>query len=115
MNGLCFSCTDTSLENICKNYSRIFINTVVNWIFVFSQKASIAELEAQLEEERDQRKEERQKATSDLKAAVQRVQSEAQEEVKRLSNAALQQERELEEEINKLQVVNFIVLYVWTL
>lgn len=68
-----------------------------------SQKASIAELEAQLEEERDQRKEERQKATSDLKAAVQRVQSEAQEEVKRLSNAALQQERELEEEINKLQ------------
>ncbi|CAK7347939.1 unnamed protein product [Dovyalis caffra] len=68
-----------------------------------SQKASIAELEAQLEEERDQRKEERQKATSDLKAAVQRVQSEAQEEVKRLSNAALQRERELQEEINKLQ------------
>ncbi|KAJ6679515.1 SMAD/FHA DOMAIN-CONTAINING PROTEIN [Salix purpurea] len=68
-----------------------------------SQKASIAELEAQLEEERDQRKEERQKATSDLKAAVQRVQSEAQEEVKRLSNAAMQQERELQEEINKLQ------------
>ncbi|KAF9668856.1 hypothetical protein SADUNF_Sadunf14G0046800 [Salix dunnii] len=68
-----------------------------------SQKASIAELEAQLEEERDQRKEERQKATSDLKAAVQRVQSEAQEEVNRLSNAAMQQERELQEEINKLQ------------
>ncbi|XP_011034583.1 PREDICTED: trichohyalin isoform X2 [Populus euphratica] len=68
-----------------------------------SQKASIAELEAQLEEERDQRKEERQKATSDLKAAVQRVQSEALEEIKRLSNAALQQERELQEEINKLQ------------
>ncbi|KAJ6675490.1 SMAD/FHA DOMAIN-CONTAINING PROTEIN [Salix viminalis] len=68
-----------------------------------SQKASIAELEAQLEEERDQRKEERQKATSDLKAAVKRVQSEAQEEVKRLSNAAMQQERELQEEINKLQ------------
>ena len=82
----------------------------MNWIFVFSQKASIAELEAQLEEERDQRKEERQKATSDLKAAVQRVQSEAQEEVKRLSNAAMQQERELQEEINKLQVVNFIIL-----
>ncbi|KAJ4845550.1 hypothetical protein Tsubulata_021531 [Turnera subulata] len=68
-----------------------------------SQKASIAELEAQLEEEREQRREERLKAAADLKAAVQRVQTEAQEEVKRLSDNALQHERELQEEINKLQ------------
>ncbi|XP_015584544.2 uncharacterized protein LOC8270655 isoform X3 [Ricinus communis] len=68
-----------------------------------SQKASISELEIQLEEERDQRREERQKAASDLKAAVQRVQSEAQEELKRQSDAASQRERELQEEINKLQ------------
>ncbi|XP_050238703.1 uncharacterized protein LOC126688146 isoform X2 [Mercurialis annua] len=68
-----------------------------------SQKASISELETQLEEERDQRREERQKAASDLKAAVQRVQSEAQEEIKRQSDDASQRERELQEEINKLQ------------
>ncbi|XP_012083552.1 uncharacterized protein LOC105643102 isoform X1 [Jatropha curcas] len=70
---------------------------------VKSHKASISELEAQLEEERDQRREERQKAAADLKLAVQRVQSEAQEEIKRQTDAASQQERELLEEINKLQ------------
>uniref|UniRef100_A0A2P2J5X1 FHA domain-containing protein n=2 Tax=Rhizophora mucronata TaxID=61149 RepID=A0A2P2J5X1_RHIMU len=68
-----------------------------------SQKASMAELEVQLEEERDQRREERHKATADLKAAVQRVQAEAQVEFKRQSDATLQRERELQEEINKLQ------------
>lgn len=68
-----------------------------------SQKASIAELKAQLFEERDQRREEREKAATDLKAAVQRAQSEAQEEFKRLSDSSLRQERELQEVINKLQ------------
>ncbi|KAF2298191.1 hypothetical protein GH714_018452 [Hevea brasiliensis] len=68
-----------------------------------SHKVSISELETQLEEERDQRREERQKAVADLKAALQRVQSEAQEEIKRQSDAASQRERELQEEINKLQ------------
>ncbi|CAL1370227.1 unnamed protein product [Linum trigynum] len=68
-----------------------------------SQKASIAELEAQLEEERDQRKEERLKGASDLKVAVQKVQSEAQEEIKALSDTAAHREKELQEEINKLQ------------
>ncbi|KAJ8756339.1 hypothetical protein K2173_025151 [Erythroxylum novogranatense] len=70
---------------------------------VKSQKAAIAELEAQLEEERDQRRDERHKAATDLKAAVQRVQEEFQEELKRMSHAALQRETELQEEINKLQ------------
>lgn len=94
---------------------RIFKCIVIAGILVFSQKASIAELEAQLEEERDQRKEERQKASADLKAAVQRVQSEAQDEIKRLCDATLQRERELQEEINKLQVGNFfIILNAWT-
>lgn len=68
-----------------------------------SQKASIAELKIQLDEERDQRREEREKAAADLKASVQRVQSEAQEELKRASDAALRREREQQEVINKLQ------------
>ncbi|XVF73377.1 hypothetical protein PTKIN_Ptkin12aG0197100 [Pterospermum kingtungense] len=68
-----------------------------------SQKASIAELKVQLDEERDQRREEREKATLDLKAAVQRVQSEAQEELQRLSDVALKREKEQQEVINKLE------------
>lgn len=69
-----------------------------------SQKVSIAELKAQLDEEREQRREEREKAVADLKAAVQRAQLEAEEELKRLSDAALRREREQQEVINKLQV-----------
>lgn len=65
---------------------------------------SIAELKAQLDEEREQRREEREKAVADLKAAVQRAQLEAEEELKRLSDAALRREREQQEVINKLQV-----------
>ncbi|KAL4377460.1 hypothetical protein GQ457_02G000400 [Hibiscus cannabinus] len=70
---------------------------------ITSQKASIAELKVQLEEERDQRREEREKAAVDLKSAVQRVQSEAQEEMQRLTDVALKREKELEESINKLE------------
>ncbi|KAG2729587.1 hypothetical protein I3843_01G252700 [Carya illinoinensis] len=70
---------------------------------VKSQKASITELEAQLFEEQDQRREEREKAAADLKTAVQRAQSEAQEEFKRVSDASLRRERELQEMINKLK------------
>lgn len=83
------------------------------WLYIFSHKASISELETQLEEERDQRREERQKAVADLKVALQKVQSEAQEEIKRQSHAAAQRERELQEEINKLQVgKSFLILNV---
>jgi DNA-binding transcriptional MerR regulator len=69
-----------------------------------SQKISIAELKEQLDEERTQRKEEREKAAADLKAAVHRAQYEAQEEIKRVSDAALRRESELQEAINKLKV-----------
>ncbi|KAK8268841.1 hypothetical protein V6Z12_D11G092400 [Gossypium hirsutum] len=68
-----------------------------------SQKASIAELKVQLDEERDQRREEREKATADLKAAVQRAQFEAQEELQRLSDVYLKRETEKKEVINKLE------------
>lgn len=77
---------------------------VIVVLFLGSQKLNIAELKEQLYEEQSQRKEEREKAATDLKAAVQRAQSEAQEELKRLSDAALKRERELQEAINKLQV-----------
>ncbi|KAL9315115.1 hypothetical protein ACSQ67_016116 [Phaseolus vulgaris] len=70
---------------------------------ISSQKVNIAELKEQLDDERTQRKEEREKAAADLKAAVHRAQSEAEEELKRLSDAALRRERELQEAINKLQ------------
>ncbi|KAK9040535.1 hypothetical protein V6N11_015683 [Hibiscus sabdariffa] len=67
------------------------------------QKASIAELKVQLDEERDQRREEREKASADLKTAVQRAQLEAQEELQRLSDVYLKQETEQKEVINKLE------------
>ncbi|XP_057756317.1 uncharacterized protein LOC130975560 [Arachis stenosperma] len=66
-------------------------------------KVNIAELREQLDDERIQRKDEREKATSDLKAAVFRAQSEAQEELRRHTDASLRRERELHETINKLQ------------
>ncbi|KAB2056218.1 hypothetical protein ES319_A11G088900v1 [Gossypium barbadense] len=68
-----------------------------------NQKASIAELKVQLDEEWDQRREEREKATADLKAAVQRAQFEAQEELQRLSDVYLKRETEKKEVINKLE------------
>ncbi|XP_058102448.1 uncharacterized protein LOC131246384 isoform X2 [Magnolia sinica] len=70
---------------------------------IHSQKATISELEVQLDDERNQRREEREKAVADLKAALQRAQAEAQEEIKRQADAALRQERELQEVISKLQ------------
>ena len=69
-----------------------------------SQKVNIVELKEQLDDEQTQRKEEREKAAADLKAAVHKAQSEAQEELRRLSDASLRRERELQEAINKLQV-----------
>ncbi|KAK6920247.1 Forkhead-associated (FHA) domain [Dillenia turbinata] len=70
---------------------------------ISSQKASIAELKAQLDEERDQRREEREKAAADLKAAIHRAQLEAQDELNRVADAALRREKEQQEVINKLQ------------
>ncbi|GLT84450.1 hypothetical protein SLE2022_026790 [Rubroshorea leprosula] len=68
-----------------------------------SQKASIAELKAQLHEERDQRREEQERAGADLKAAIERAQIEAQEELKQHSDVALKREREQQEVMNKLE------------
>ncbi|KAK6918491.1 Forkhead-associated (FHA) domain [Dillenia turbinata] len=70
---------------------------------ISSQKASIAELKVQLDEERDQRREERENAAADLKAAIHRVQLEAQDELKRVADASLRREKEQKEVINKLQ------------
>ncbi|KAJ8573287.1 hypothetical protein K7X08_009798 [Anisodus acutangulus] len=70
---------------------------------ISSQKASISELKALLDEEREQRKEEREKAALNLKTSAQRVQAEAQEEIRRLSESAIRREKEQQEIINKLQ------------
>lgn len=59
-----------------------------------------------LDEEREQRKNEREKAALDLKTSTQRVQAEAQEEIRRLSESAIKREKEQQEIINKLQVEN---------
>ncbi|KAF3790222.1 hypothetical protein EJ110_NYTH16749 [Nymphaea thermarum] len=68
-----------------------------------SQKTTISELESQLEEERSQRRVEREKAAVDLKSALERARSEAEEEIKRQNDAALRQQNELQEVISKLQ------------
>ncbi|KAL6499356.1 hypothetical protein OROHE_026019 [Orobanche hederae] len=73
-------------------------NEIIN-----SQKASISELKAVLDEERDQRREEREKASLDIKLALQRVRAEAMEEIKRVSDGALRREKEQQEMIYKLQ------------
>lgn len=57
-----------------------------------------------MDEEREQRREEREKSAIDLKAAVHKAQSDAQEELKQYSDAAARREREQQEVINKLQV-----------
>ncbi|RZR90513.1 hypothetical protein BHM03_00018405 [Ensete ventricosum] len=69
-----------------------------------SQKATISEIEARLDEERNQRREERQKAAADLNSALKRAQLEAQEEIKRQSEIHLRQHKEQQEVINKLEV-----------
>uniref|UniRef100_A0A0E0GG68 FHA domain-containing protein n=1 Tax=Oryza nivara TaxID=4536 RepID=A0A0E0GG68_ORYNI len=67
------------------------------------KKSNICELEAQLSEERDLRREERDKAAEDLKSALHKVNAEAQEEIKRQAEAHLRQQREQKEVISKLQ------------
>lgn len=73
-------------------------------IHTSSQKALIAELKVQLDEERERRQDEQEKATVDLKAAVERAQSGAQEELQWLSVVALKREKEQRELFNKLEV-----------
>ncbi|XP_037426526.1 myosin-14-like isoform X1 [Triticum dicoccoides] len=68
-----------------------------------SQKANICELEEQLSEERNLRIEERDKAAEDLKSALHKVQAEAQDEMKRQTEAYLKQQKEQKEFIIKLQ------------
>ncbi|KAI3693299.1 hypothetical protein L6452_33133 [Arctium lappa] len=70
---------------------------------ITSQNASISELKMLLDEEREQRKDDREKAVANLTASIQRVKAEAQEELKRLSDASLRRENEQQEIINKLQ------------
>lgn len=76
----------------------------VTIIIAFSQKASIDELKTGLDEERNQRREDREIAIAEIKTAVHRCQIEAQEELKRFSDAAMRHEREQQEVINKMKV-----------
>ena len=72
---------------------------------ISSQKAIICELEGQLSEERNLRREERDKAAHDLKSALHKVQAEAQDEIKKQAESYLRQQREQKEVISKLQVI----------
>ncbi|KAJ4892377.1 SMAD/FHA domain-containing protein [Raphanus sativus] len=68
-----------------------------------SQKATIDELKTGLDEERNQRKEERETAAAEIKAAIHKCQIEAQEELNRFSDVAMKHEREQQEVINKMK------------
>ncbi|XP_059312867.1 uncharacterized protein LOC132064027 isoform X2 [Lycium ferocissimum] len=98
-------CTEQThaLEDLNERLSASEQSCVEANEIISSQKASISELKALLDEEREQRKEEREKAALDLKTSIQRVQAEAQEEMKRLSESAIRREKEQQEIINKLQ------------
>lgn len=91
-------------EGYATQYNCTRQKVIFMWFAYCSQKASMAELKTQLDEERDQRREEREKAAADLKASIQRIQSEAEEEIKRVSDVASRREREQQEVISKLQV-----------
>lgn len=106
VSGSFIWCMSTLREAIMWQHKckKIWENTVIVKLLAFSQNVSIAELKEQLVQERDQRRVEREKSEADLKAAVQKVQSEAKEELKRLQDAALRRETEQQEVINKLQV-----------
>lgn len=82
----------------------IFLNNVYPLFPLLSQKASISKLETLLDEERELRRDEREKAAVNLKNSIQKVRTESQEELKRLSDAALRREKEQQEVIYKLQV-----------
>lgn len=71
----------------------------------FSQKATIDELKTGVDEERSQRKEERETAAAEIKAAIHKCQIEAQEELNRFSDVAMRHEREQQEVINKMKVL----------
>lgn len=103
----CLVLLRTVVHRLCDSLPTILYNRLRANFYCFrvcSQKASLAELKAQLDEERDQRREEREKAAADLKVAVHKAQSDAQEELKQLSDAATRREREQQEVVNKLQV-----------
>ncbi|KAJ0258613.1 SMAD/FHA domain-containing protein [Hirschfeldia incana] len=68
-----------------------------------SQKATIDELKTGLDEERNQRKEERETAAAEIKAAIHKCQIEAQEELNKFSDVAMRHEREQQEVINKMK------------
>ncbi|PIN23781.1 Non-specific serine/threonine protein kinase [Handroanthus impetiginosus] len=92
-----------AIEDLNERLSASMQSCVEANEIIDSQKASISELKALLDEERDQRREEREKASIDMKVAIQRVQAEATEEIKRVSDGALRREKEQQEMINKLQ------------
>jgi hypothetical protein len=79
--------------------------------FVCSQKATISELEKQLEEERRMRREERDKATEDLRSTLEKAHAEAKEESKRQAIIYQRQHEEQQEVITKLQVVLFLLRF----
>ncbi|CAA2985248.1 Hypothetical predicted protein [Olea europaea subsp. europaea] len=96
-----------SIEDLNERLSASVQSCVEANEIINSQQTSISELKTLLDEERDQRREEREKSAVDMKASIQRVQAEAEEETKRISDAALRREKEQQEIINKLQLRAF--------
>jgi uncharacterized membrane protein YhiD involved in acid resistance len=101
----------TIQRTLFTSFDALFTITLVSHISetcnVSSQKATICELEGQLSEERNLRREERDKAAQDMKSALHKAQTEAQEEIKRQAESYLRQQREQKEVISKLQVIPF--------
>ncbi|CAL4912339.1 unnamed protein product [Urochloa decumbens] len=101
------STSNTELQNSIKDLDERFSASKQSRAdadeIISSQKAIISEIEGQLSEERNLRREERDKAAQDMKSALHRVQAEAQEEIKRQAESYLRQQREHKEVISKLQ------------
>ncbi|XP_062209719.1 uncharacterized protein LOC133911480 isoform X2 [Phragmites australis] len=101
------STSNTELQNSIKDLDERLSASKQSRVdadeIILSQKAVISELEGQLSEERNLRREERDKAAQDLKSALHKVQAEAQEEIKRQEESYLRQQREQKEVITKLQ------------
>ncbi|CAL9160249.1 unnamed protein product [Musa hybrid cultivar] len=93
----------SSVKDLNERHSASMQSRVDADEIIQSQKATISEIEARLDEERNQRRGERQKAAADLNSALKRAQLEAQEEIKRQSEIHLRQHKEQQEVINKLE------------
>lgn len=93
----------SSIKDLNERLSASMQSRADSAAIIDNQKSRISELEVQMDEERNQRREERDKAALDLQCALQKIREEAREEINCQAEVHFKQCKEQEEVINKLQ------------